>query len=193
MNNEGPPPILKSAERAEWEEEFKPVKQNRQGELFAWICAFGIFVAILILTWSFGAVTFWIYALFLFFILAGISISFSNFLDARTMIHTSKQGLRYHSPLRRVYLDWVNVRRLIAIPSGRGWRIRVEGEYRFFQFRAPSKVKVGKRGEMELGFTNGDRLVSLIRGSAQLDQIEEDRGAWIVRSSVSVEPNLLTE
>jgi hypothetical protein len=117
--------------------------------------------------------------LFGFFFLAGLAISFSNYLDSNTEIRTSIRGVAYRSPIRKINFGWEQIRRLIATSSSRGWRVRVEGELGYFQFRSPSKVKVGNRGEMELGFKNGDRLIALILGSAQLDQTDYVDGSWV--------------
>jgi hypothetical protein len=180
---EQPPDFLRSPLSVIEEETFKPTAIPRKGGLIAWLASLLISIVLIIrITQSrqFPCLTF---VLFLFFLLAAILITFSYWIDSKTIIHVTPSQLSYQSPLRRFLQSWDKISEINVLKTGRFWRIIVRGEQSFFTFRVATERDSKTQPEWVLALPNGDRLARIICGMANLPQVEEVGEEWICRKT----------
>jgi hypothetical protein len=163
------------------EETFLPTNPNRRGEAIAWLCAFGVAIAIGVISVREGPISSLSIFLLVFFLAAGSLISLGNWMDTNTSIVLSRDGVEYRNPLRRAYMDWGSVKSLEAMPLRAGWRMVVEADQTRFSFSTALKLRVGSRTSILGGYPNGDRLAALIRGMAGLSEPIGQGRSWISR------------
>lgn len=162
----------------------RPVAPDRRGELIAWVCALGAGLAVLAFRWGLGSLPPVLPLLAVAFGLAGLVISFGNWVDRRTQIRFGDEGLAYESPLRRVHLSWEEVQEVWYLPGRRGGRVVVRGEERGFQYRTLADLSLGESRRFAFGIEGGDRLAGWIRVRAGLGEPRWEERAWVCRRDV---------
>lgn len=167
------------------EEAFQPAKPNRRGEILAWTCCFTLAVTAVVQAKVTAGFPYTAVALLAFFFLAGATTSFGNWLERRTSVLITPEGVTYASPIRNVSLAWEKVDSLAALPAGQGWRLVVQGAGRLFQFRTPVPPGEGGREAVPIGFPDGERMAGLIRSCARLSAPMEEEEAWVCRKKGS--------
>jgi hypothetical protein len=163
------------------QETFLPVKPNRRGEFLAWGCSFSLAVTAVVQARVTEGFPYTAVLLLAFFFLAGATTSFGNWLERRTSVLVTPEGVTYTSPIRNVSLAWEQIDTLTALPAGQGWRLVVQGTGRMFQFRTPVPLGEGGREAVPIGFPDGERMAGLIRSQARLNAPMEKDGAWVCR------------
>lgn len=176
-----PPEFLSFPTFTNRQERYVPAPPNRRGEALAWLCALGIGIAGLVLTGRYGAAPCLTWQLLGIFILAGGAISLGNWLDSRTHVELSPQGIAYQSPLRRLNVRWEEVQAISAIPLRRGWRLLVESSGGRFALRTICRLSLGPVESQPIGFPEGERIASLIRGMAGLPAPVQLGDCWVSR------------
>ena len=180
---EQPPDFLRSPLNIIEEEVFKPTAIPRKGGIIAWVASLliGIVVIILIMqSRQFPCLTF---VLFLFFLIAAILITFSYWVDSKTLIHVAPSQLSYQSPFRKFLWNWDQVSEINALKAGHFWRMVVSGEQSFFTFRIGMERDSKVQPERILALPHGDRLARIICEMANLSQIEKVGEKWICRKT----------
>jgi hypothetical protein len=176
---EQPPDFLRSPLRIIEEEIFEPTAIPRKGGIIAWVASLLIGIVVIIrITESrqFPCLTF---VLFLFFLFAAILITFSYWVDSKTLIRVAPSQLSYQSPFRRFLKNWDQISEINAHKGGHFWRIVVSGKQLFFTFSVGEERDSKTQPERVLALPHGDRLARIICGMANLSQIEKVGEKWI--------------
>lgn len=180
-----PPKFLVDREKVEQDETFLPQQSSRKGELIAWGSAILIALALIIYYVRIREIQFLTLGMFLFFLASGFLISFGIWMDARTSVKISFDRLHYKSPLRDVNLSWDDLYSLRASNAGQVWKITVTGSEGYFSFRVFDGAipETNPRGFLVL--PEGDRLVRLICGMAELSSAKSEGEDWLCLNSRS--------
>jgi hypothetical protein len=161
------------------EEVFRPALPSRRGEATAWILAALVGVASLALYVSTSEWQCLPLALFGFLLAAGAIISLGRWLDVRTEINASSQGISFHSPLRRVTLPWDRLSRIRASQAGQTWWVTVFGEdHSHFRFRVREAEVDPERLQRIFTLPRGRLLVGMICGMAGLGEPDRVPEGW---------------
>jgi hypothetical protein len=96
----------------------------------------------------------------LFVLAAGLSLG--NWMDRRTSLQISAQGLEFRNGLRHVLLGWREVEALQIRPSRVGNAVRVTGRRARFSFTVSGGVKIRGKTQGKFGFSNGDEIIKEI-------------------------------
>lgn len=186
-----PPQFLQTEAQPEQRQlVYRPTPSSRQGELIAWLCALGAGAGTFVLRLQTGRAMAVGLGLTAFFLLAGVLISFGQWIDRATSIRLEQDQVVYRSPLRRTRLPWPEIRQLWAAETGGGWRVGVGGQGKGFAFRTPSTLSFASMGSMPVGIAKGEELAAAIRGRAELADPVWDRGRWVCKQAGSRTPDL---
>ena len=153
--------------------EYRPERISRRGELVAWGAALLVTAAGAILYASGRPVGWVIPVLGAFLAAAGASISLGNWMDRRTRLRLEPGGVIYTNGLRRVRLDWGQIRQVRVLPAPWGKKVQVFGERApgkpgYFAFTTLGEVKVQGRTLGRVGFSEGDSILQTILEQAGL-------------------------
>jgi hypothetical protein len=161
---------------------FRPFPPNRRGELVAWALVVSIASLdgyLYLRTGSVGFIP--LFFLALFTIAAGF-IRFSHWLDGRTSIQLTGTSVRYQSPLRKVDLPYGDIREMLLLPVGEGWRILVLGPPgRYFRYRTPTAIGRSDQRPLQVGIMDGHKLTACIRVRAGLTSYTNEGDSWVCR------------
>lgn len=160
-------------------ETFRPSPPLRGTERLVWY-GVGIVAAYILFVFTRTGELSFLMILFLVALLFIVSvISFGNWIDRSTAIVIDPATVHFHSPLRDILFRFDQIESLWAIPAVGGWRIRVRGSGRYFQFRTLSVLRKREEGDLRLGIEGGERLAGTIRSRAGLSAPVEEGGAWV--------------
>ncbi|MBU0513061.1 MAG: hypothetical protein KJ638_15350 [Chloroflexi bacterium] len=162
--------------------EFRPELISRRGELIAWILSIIALVSLgVALIW--GAGMSWAGIIFvLILLLSAGSISLGNWVDRKTVLSLSLEGVSFRNGLRNVSLKWDQIQELRLLPDRWGVRVHVWGAESRFNFRMLGEVKV--RGELKgrVGFAEGESILQEILESSGLQENEQnENGRYYAR------------
>ncbi len=145
---------------------YHPERLSRRGEAIAWISFLLIVVGWAILVLSGQRVIPAVPIMGVFLLFAGLSISLGNWMDRKTEIRMDNDGIAFTNGLRKVYLDWEQIKQVRVILTRWGRKIQVFGEKSFFEFRTLGEVNVGGETKGRMGFVKGDEILEeMIRRS----------------------------
>jgi hypothetical protein len=177
-----PPNFLLNHEKVDEEEIFQPPQSPRKGELIAWGSAVAIALALgifYVLTQTVQCLT---AGLLLFFLISGGLISFGIWIDTRTSIRVSREGVRYKNPFKEVELGWDKVNSVHAAKAGSVWKIAVTGMDQYFTLRVSESPEGKDSPRAFLVIPNGDRLVRIICGNAKLSDPKLIGEDWVCKN-----------
>ncbi|MCK5313953.1 MAG: hypothetical protein KAJ53_02470 [Anaerolineales bacterium] len=153
--------------------EFKPEQVSRRGEFIAWGCAVLVGVLWLVLIWQGQAVTWAILLLEIFLLFAGTSISLGNWMDRKTLLRLDQKGISYKNGLRKVQMNWQDIRQVRVLPTRWGSKVQVIGEDAYFEFRTLGEVKIGGELKGRMGFEKGDEILQAIVIASDLQKTDD--------------------
>jgi hypothetical protein len=143
------------------EQVFRPDVLSRRNEIIAW----GVFIAA-----ALGTVIFrnyqtlpnWIYiGVGLLFVLAA-GLSLGNWMDRRTVLQLSSEGLEFKNGLRHVRMGWRDIQSMEVLPSNMGKGVRVTGPKGHFSFTVSGGLRLGGKTQGRFGFPDGDAIIKEI-------------------------------
>lgn len=184
MAAEGSPEWFTTGQREPEARCFKPQALDRYGERLAWSLAAALTALTLFMFWRQGV---WIAALIVITslcIVAALLISYGNWMERRTEIEVTAQGLRYRNPLRELRADWGSIMAVFIYPRGDGWRVIIESDSTSFSFQTQTTLRLGWGREVETGIIDGLLLTSNIVGSARLGPPYAHRDGWARRRAM---------
>ncbi len=151
---------------------FRPLLTSRRGEAYAWGLAGVMALSALFLQWRVGSVPWFIWLLFWFFVISGALSTFSYWVDARTVLILSEEGLAFRNGLRFVRLPWSQVSEVRIRNDRWGKRVQVRGaDGQHFAFRTLTQVEIHEgRPQNLFGFREGERLAEAIIQASGLQQ-----------------------
>ena len=149
---------------------FRPLVGSRRGEAYAWGLAGALALTAAITAWQLGTVPWFLWLLLGFFLGSALLSTFSNWVDSRTVLVLSNQGLVFRNGLRHVRLSWSEVESLRVLTDRWGKRVQVSGkDGQHFAFRTLAEVEIHAGQPQKLfGFAEGERLAEAIVQAAGL-------------------------
>ncbi len=176
---EQPPDFLNSPLEFIEEETFQPTAIPHRGGIIAWMATVIVGIVAILTKDPSGQIPCLTVQLFIFFLLAAILITFSHWVDTKTIIHVTPSQLSYQSPFRRFLQNWDQISEIRTIKVGSFWRVLISGEQSSFTIRVHVGGTSKTQAERFLGLPNGDRLLRIVCGMAGLSQVKKVGEAWI--------------
>ncbi len=149
---------------------FRPLQDSRRGEAYAWGLTAVMGLSIAAVAWRVGTVPWFLWLLFGFFLISALLSSFSGWVDRKTVLSLTEQGLTFHNGLRHVHLTWPQIVEVRIQTDNWGKRIQVRGEDgQHFSFRTVTEVEIHEGKPQKLfGFVEGEQLAQAIIQAAGL-------------------------
>lgn len=149
---------------------FTPEILPRQGEKNAWVLALAATLGLLLIqTWAIVPTWVWVFIGFLYF--SAFSISLGNWMDRRTRLTLSLEGVAYENGLRHVRLTWEDIEQVRVSPARWGRRVEVIGKRAHFSFETRGEVRFGGQVRGYTGFAQGEAILQSILQAAGLNRI----------------------
>jgi hypothetical protein len=176
---DNPPEFLIKRETIQNEKTFQPAAGSRKGELIAWGSALVVGLVLTIFYFATREIQCLTGGLFVFFLIAGLLITFGLWVDSKTFAKVSPDGLHFKSPFRNVNLNWDQVDEVRAIKAGTVWRVIVKGGGRYFRLRVLEDEETSETGRRFMVIPQADRLVRIICGMAKLRYPRNIEDEWV--------------
>jgi hypothetical protein len=176
---EQPPDFLCTPLKITKEETFQPNVVPRKGGIIAWMATLLVGVVVILSEVQSGQVPCMTLGLFLFFFLAAVLITFSYWVESKTIIHVTPSQLSYRSPFRRNLQNWDQIFEITASKAGHFWQVVIRGEVLFFSIKVSAKDTLKTQSASILELPQGDRLVRIICGMSDLSQMKKVEDKWI--------------
>jgi hypothetical protein len=158
--------------------EYRPVLLSRRGELIAWGAAVLVAAVWVYLALSGKPIFLAIPILEVILLFSAGSISLGNWMDRRTVLRMSENGVSFQNGLRNIQLSWQEILQVRVFPSQWGKKVEVVGERVHFQFRTLGEVKVQGEIKGRMGIENGEQALNQIITKSGLQQIEQPGGGY---------------
>ena len=148
--------------------ELRPERLSRRGEMIAWGLALLVAAGWLVLVLSRQHVLPAVPILTGILALSGASISLGNWMDRRTSIRISAEGIHFTNGLRDASFRWREIRQAQVFPSTWGSKVSVIGPTGHFEFRTLGEVKVQGDVKGRMGFAQGEQILQHVLARANL-------------------------
>jgi len=148
--------------------EYRPELLSRRGEYVAWGIALLAVVAWLALQLVGAPAIGGLRALAVILAVSGVAISLGNWMDRRTLLRLEAEGVWFDNGLRRVYLQWAEIRQVQVYGSTWGKKVHVIGERAHFNFRTLGEIILQGEVKGRLGFEKGEEILGQILEHAGL-------------------------
>ena len=181
LTMEQPPDFLNSPMESIEEEVFKPEKVPFRGGIIAWISTILTAIVMIIFSIRTGEVPCLAIQIFCFFFIAAILITFSSWVDSKTIILVTPSHISYRSPFRKFLQNWDQISEISLVKAGNFWRVWVQGDQSSFAIRVSTEPGSESQLERFLDLPEGDRLVRIICGMSKFSEIEHVGNKWICR------------
>lgn len=157
--------------------EFRPEIMPRKGEFNAWALAIGLGLALYIAltVWPETPSFLWIFEGVCVF--SALAISLGNWMDRRTIIRLSPDGVAFDNGLRSVRLTWPAVQHVAVIAAGAGKRVQVQGESSHFTFKTLTVMSMFGQS-VRSGFAAGQDILDTVLRSSNLKLTKESEGVY---------------
>lgn len=109
---------------------------------------------------------------------AALSMSLGNWMDRQTILRLEEEGVFFVNGLRRVQLQWDQIRQVQVFPSTWGKNVRVIGPGTQFTFRTLGEVKVQDEVKGRMGFADGERILRRILEKAKLKKVDQNGSGY---------------
>ena len=161
---------------------YYPEMLSRRGEITVWVLFVVIFSGWVILSLSGRPLPIAVILLGLFTLMAGMAISLGNWMDRRTFIRVTQEGVQFENGLRKSDLRWEEITHLEVYPSKWGSKVHVRGHNSHFSYRTLGEVKLNQEIKGRMGFNDGDKILQVILERSHLKKVERsDAGDYYVR------------
>jgi hypothetical protein len=155
------------------ERDFRPELVSRRSELIAWVSALlvdGVWILLILTGQPFS---FWLPILGVPLTLVALGISLSNWMDRRTIIRLTEQGVSFSNGLRHTSLGWNEIKEVRVLPAQWGKKVQVFGEGSYFGFHTLGEVYAQGRSLGRTGFVEGDYILQIILDKAELSAVKQ--------------------
>jgi hypothetical protein len=140
---------------------YKPDTLSRRNEIIAWaLLALAVVGAAVSSKYTYLPV--WVYIGIGVLFVAAAGLSLGNWMDRRTTLQFSDEGVEFGNGLRHVKLGWKDVQSVQIRRSGMGDGVRVSGEKSRFTFTVSGGVRLKGKRQGKFGFSNGDEIIKEI-------------------------------
>lgn len=163
--------------------EFTPERIPVRGEITGWSVAIVILATATILRLADSRWANLGLILAVVFILSAASISFGNWMDRKTVLRLSRDGISYANGVRHTDLRWNEVQAVRVLPAPFEAReVQVVGETAqgkaHFEFRTLGKVNYQGQERGRTGFTEGEFILETILRTAHLQPAPSDNPSY---------------
>ncbi len=162
---------------ASTEQVFRPEVLSRRNEIIAW----GVFVVAALgvaIFRNYDALPFWVYlGLGLLFLLAA-GLSLGNWMDRRTVLQFTREGLEFRNGLRNIKMGWREIEALQVLPSSMGKGVRVTAGRGHFSFTVSGGVRFRGKTQGRFGFAGGDEIIKEIVRRSGLPLVSHQGGSY---------------
>ncbi len=141
---------------------FTPELAPRSGERNAWILAFLMFVLWFVFRLTAWKLPFTVELLVIFSLGAALLISFGNWVERKTLLALSEEGIRFENGLGKSALSWEEIEEVRLRPAVWGKRVQVRGKGLRFDFHTLGEVKYRGAVQAKTGFAQGEEIVRQI-------------------------------
>jgi len=158
-------------------QKYQPELLPRRGEWIAWLLTLASGVGI----WLWGRnenIPGWMGMFSGFLAFSAVSISLGNWLDRNTTIWLEQGGIRFENGLRRVQLNWREIREVAVLPTRWGKSVHVIGEKSHFGFKTLGEMRFRGEVRSRTGFTQGQEILDVILCQTGLTLVEESNNAY---------------
>lgn len=159
---------------------YTPERMARRGEWTAWLLTLVMCLTWMVLVLMEQPVPKSVSFLTFFFLIAALGISLSTWMDRRTYIRLHPEGIDFSNGLRNVQMPFDQVRRVEISRGGWGKKVRVTGERAYFEFRTLAQVKYQGETKGQMGFKDGEEILSILLDAARLHAQEESQSGFLV-------------
>ena len=155
--------------------EFRPERMPRKGEFNAWALALGLGVCIYLALsiWPEQAAFLWLFEGIMIFI--ALAISLGNWMDRRTFLSLSADGVAFENGLRSVRLGWPEVQNVAVIQTRSGKRVQIQGERTHFTFKTLTVMSMFGQS-VKSGFAAGQEILETVLQSSGMKLTKEAEG-----------------
>ena len=162
-------------------QEFHPEQISRKGERNAWILT-GVSIAAYLLLWRISEPSVLLLVMVIFLIISAFIISLSNWIDRKTTLILSTEGINFNNVLRSVHMNWDEIEQIQVLPDHWGKRVLVFGDQAHIRFRTLSDVEFRGKVRGQIGFHDGEAILEqIIRYSGLISTENENQGHYYVR------------
>jgi hypothetical protein len=142
--------------------EFHPELIPRKGERTAWLLFAIALVFLAVSLWSADALTWLAIVLVVVLFFSAGSISLGNWVDRKTSLDITADGVRFQNGLREVVMGWDEIQAVIVMESAWGERVQVRGPANHFTFRTLGEVWMQGELKGQMGFAEGGSILKEI-------------------------------
>ena len=155
---------------------FRPEKISRTGERNAWILAVVSWALAWGMVQALDAPVLLLSVFAGFLTLAAAAISLSNWIDRKTVLTLTPEGVAFRNGLRNVSLTWDQIQKVRVVPDRWGERVHVMGARAHFNFRMLGEIEFQEKLHERIGFANSDQILQTILQSSGLKLVASDEG-----------------
>jgi hypothetical protein len=161
---------------------YKPDTLSRRNEVIAWgalvVATIGALVAR-----TYTQLPVWVYIGLGVLLVAAAGLALGNWMDRRTSLEFTDEGVEFSNGLRHVRLGWRDVQSVQIRRSGMGDGVRVSGEKSRFTFTVSGGVRLRGKRQARFGFANGDEIIKeMVRRSGLSLVSHSGAGYYYARS-----------
>ena len=138
-----------------------PELLSRQGEITAWLLALGAALGLFFLSQR-QSLPFWAWFLFAFLTFSAASISLGNWMDRRTNIRLTDDGVYFENGLRKTRLAWDEISAVQTSPARWGTSVQVIGTRAHFSFSTLGEMQFQGQVRGKTGFVAGKQIMDEI-------------------------------
>lgn len=161
---------------------YRPDVLSRRNELIAWSLVALALVGSLVSS-RYAQLPTWVLIGVGVLFIAAAGLSLGNWMDRRTVLQFSDEGLEFRNGLRNVKLGWRDVQAVQIKRSGMGDGVQVSGPKSRFKFTVSGGVRLRGKRQAKFGFANGDEIIKEIVRRSGLSLINHDgSGYYYARS-----------
>ncbi len=162
-------------------QEFRPEMISRAGERNAWILA-GVATIAYLLLWRISEPSVFLLVMVVFLLGSAFFISLSNWIDRKTVITLSPEGIKFYNGLRKVQFNWIEIEKLRVVPDRWGTRVHISSSRSYLSFRNLSDLEFQGKVRGQMGFSEGEKILKQILQSSSLVLTEDnEKGRYYAR------------
>lgn len=143
-------------------QEYRPLLLSRRSELVAWMITVISVFGWLYFRQNIPALTNLMLVFFALALFTGFGTSYGNWMDRRTILRVSPDGLAYRNGLQNIQMPWQDVQEMHLLESRLGRKVHLIGRRRQFSFRMMSELQAFGRKREQTGFAKGEEIVDAI-------------------------------
>ena len=157
-------------------QEYRPLLLSRRSELVTWIIT-----VISVFGWFYfrqyiPALTNLMLVFFALALFTALGSSYGNWMDRKTVLRLSQEGLAYRNGLQNIQMPWQDIQEMHLLESRLGRKVHLIGSRRQFSFRMQSDLQAFGRSKEQTGFEKGEEIVEKILKFSALS-LKNDAGA----------------